>query len=138
MENISYVQENTINIFIPMNLKMRGGSAMVILPQNAALQQEVVKSNHDHKLINTLAKAYKWQQNMVKSSKQTIDSIAEKENLTPSHVGRVLRLNCLAPDIVKAILNGKQPRDLKIKDLMRSTIPDLWQEQREAFGFLSC
>ena len=136
MENISYAQENTINIFVPMTLKKRGGAAMVILPKNAPnAAQEKVKTHHDYKLINTLAKAYKWRKNMLKNSKQTIDSIAEKENLTSSHVGRVLRLNYLAPDIVKAILDGKQPRDLKIKDMMRNNIPDLWQEQKEAYDF---
>ncbi len=133
MENLSHVQENVINIFVPMKLKKRGGAAMVILPKHASLEKG--KKNYDYKLINTIAKARKWQQSMEKNSKHTINSIAEKESLTSSHVGRVLRLNYLSPGIVKAILEGEQPRDLKIKDFMRNNIPELWQEQHEAFGF---
>ena len=40
--------------------------------------------------------------------------IAEKENISPSYVSRTLRLNLLIPDIVKAITEGKQPRDLML------------------------
>jgi hypothetical protein len=87
-------------------------------------------------MINLIAKAYKWNKSL-KSSRNTIASIAEKEGLTPSHVGRIMRLKFLAPDIIEAILEGKQPRSLLAIDLMRNNIPNLWQEQRNVFGFIA-
>ena len=38
--------------------------------------------------------------------------------IAPSFVSRVIRLALLAPDIVEAILVGKQPAHLTLKDLM--------------------
>jgi hypothetical protein len=38
----------------------------------------------------------------------TIAELAEREGIAPSYMTRVLRLTLLAPDIVEAILDGKQ------------------------------
>jgi len=45
----------------------------------------------------------------------------------------VVRLALLAPDIVEAILAGKQPASLTLKDLMLP-FPVEWAEQRVRFG----
>ncbi len=137
MENLQYEEENTISIFVPMVIKKRGGGhATLILPKNAPREARAEnKPNYDQRLINAFAKAYKWQQAMLKNPKLTTYNIAEKENISPSYVSKLLRLNLLAPDIIKAIVEGKQPRDLMLQDLMKKVIPDLWQEQREMFGF---
>jgi hypothetical protein len=63
-----------------------------------------------------------------------IAKLAAKEGLTKGYVGRLMRLNLVAPDIIEAILFGKQPRDLKLQDLLRSEIPHVWQEQRDKFA----
>jgi hypothetical protein len=137
MENIAHVEESTISIFVPMVIKRRGGGhATMILPKDAPQEtREVGKPNYDYRLINAFAKAYKWQQSMIKNPKLTTYIIAEKEKISPSYVSKLLRLNLLAPDIIKAIVEGKQPRDLMLHDLMKKIIPDLWQEQRELFIF---
>jgi hypothetical protein len=46
-----------------------------------------------------------------------------------SYVGRVLRLTLLSPEIVEAILDGRQPADLQLEDLLRP-FPVGWREQR--------
>lgn len=38
-----------------------------------------------------------------------IDEMAAAERINSSYVSRVLRLTLLAPDIVEAILDGRQP-----------------------------
>lgn len=65
-----------------------------------------------------------------------ISQLARKENISDRYVSRILRLNYLAPDIVTAILDGRQPRDLKLQDLISKTIPDLWEEQKSLFGLI--
>lgn len=49
-------------------------------------------------------------------------------------MSQILRLNRLAPDIKRAILDGTQPRTLTLQDF-GAPFPDLWAEQREVFGF---
>ena len=48
-----------------------------------------------------------------------------------------LRLPSLAPDIITAIINGKNPPQLTAKKLMRLAlqIPVDWTEQRKLLGF---
>jgi len=53
----------------------------------------------------------------------------------PSSFARLLRLNYLAPDIVAAILDGTQPKDLHRKKLLFSTLPIDWALQRKMLGF---
>ena len=46
--------------------------------------------------------------------------IAEAEHVTRSFVNRLLRLTLLAPDIVEAILDGRQPKALQLEKLTRA------------------
>lgn len=59
----------------------------------------------------------------------TIAEIADAEKINPSYVGRLLRLTLLAPDIVEAILDGRQPADLLLEDLFR-LFPVEWRNQQ--------
>jgi site-specific DNA recombinase len=65
-----------------------------------------------------------------------VREIAKHDGLDPSDVGRILQLAFLAPDIVEAILAGRQPLDLTAKRLKRvGTLPLGWQDQRRLLGF---
>ena len=86
-------------------------------------------------MINAFAKAYKWQQVITQDPRLTIASLAERENLSGAYVGKILRLNFVAPDIIKTIMDGRQPRGLKLQDFIDNTISDLWEEQKVMFGF---
>ncbi len=55
--------------------------------------------------------------------------MAKAERLDRGYLGRVLQLTLLAPDVVEAILDGRQPRDLGLPALMEP-IPSAWDEQR--------
>jgi hypothetical protein len=53
------------------------------------------------------------------------------EGVTRSFVNRLLRLTLLAPDIVEAILEGRQPKGMQLEELTR-TRPSGWEEQHES------
>ena len=55
--------------------------------------------------------------------------IAAAEKINGSYVGRVLRLTLLAPDLVEAILDGRQPTGLQLEHLLQR-FPVGWREQR--------
>jgi hypothetical protein len=53
-----------------------------------------------------------------------------------THVGRVLRLAYLAPDIIEAIVSGRQPVELSAQSLLyRHDLALDWAKQREQLGF---
>ena len=56
--------------------------------------------------------------------------------MTNSYFTRVLRLRYLAPDIIRAILERRHPRDLTAHKLLaHSRLPLALPEQRRALGF---
>lgn len=138
MENIHYnqqqpLEENIFTISVPIKINRRGGkTATMILPKNIPKDEE--KPNYDQVLIKAFAKAYKWQKILSNDPNMSCSKLAAKEKVTTGYVSRILRLNQVAPDIVKAIMEGRQPRELKIQDFMNKAIPDLWEEQKAIFG----
>jgi site-specific DNA recombinase len=75
------------------------------------------------------------QQLLSKEPAMSYRKIAAQNKVTTGYVSRILRLNQVAPDIIKAIMEGKQSRELKIQDFMNKPIPDLWGEQRGILEF---
>jgi hypothetical protein len=47
-----------------------------------------------------------------------------------------LPLTCLPPDIVEAILDGRQPKGLRLAEMIGNG-PLAWEEQRGLFGTVS-
>ena len=65
----------------------------------------------------------------------TFGEVAARLHRRPAFVMRALRLNYLAPDIIAAIIDGRQPPDLNRRRLMTASIPMDWAQQRVLFGF---
>jgi hypothetical protein len=65
----------------------------------------------------------------------SIADLAEQEGVTDAYVCRLLPLTCLAPDIVEAILDGRQPKGLRLAEMLGNGPLD-WNEQRTGWGFV--
>lgn len=64
--------------------------------------------------------------------------LAMQEGVSGSYASRLIRLAFLAPDILTAIMDGRQPAELSAAALMqecRRGLPLDWQKQRDALGF---
>ena len=61
--------------------------------------------------------------------------LARRFGRSPGYFSRLIRLNYLAPDIVAAIADGRQPSSLDRKTLASAHIPLDWAVQRRMFGF---
>jgi hypothetical protein len=69
--------------------------------------------------------------------KLSVHDIAREERVSAAYLYSLLRLPWLAPDITKAIINGRKPLQLTAQTLMRLTprLPAGWAEQRKLLGF---
>lgn len=83
-------------------------------------------------MVRAIARAHKWNQEI--QAGKSISEIASREALHRSYIGQVLPLAFLAPDITEAILDGRQPSNLKVEQLLKS-LPIEWPNQRAALGF---
>lgn len=100
------------------------------------MQIEGRSNDPDPALLRLLAKARIFQDHVIKSEATSMERTADEKGIARSYLIRVLRLNFLAPDIVKAILQGKQPPELTARKLMLDTrFPLDWNEQRKRLGF---
>ena len=88
----------------------------------------------DQALILSIARARSWLRALRQGEYADTTEIAQRFGLGDAHVRRLLRLAFLAPDIVESIIEGRQPRSLTVKLLLRG-IPLAWSDQRTAFGF---
>jgi len=84
---------------------------------------------YDPSLVRALARAYAWKERLLGDEEVSIRSIAAEERITESYVGRILRLAFLAPDIIEAILDSRQPPGLNL-DLLRARFSTEWFRQR--------
>ena len=86
-------------------------------------------------MVKAIARAHRWRRMIETGEYATIAEIAAAEKINETYVGRVLRLTLLAPDIIEAILGGRQPAEMTLAVLMRR-FPVGWTEQRKAPGIV--
>jgi site-specific DNA recombinase len=88
------------------------------------------KTNHDQSLITAIVRSYKWNKMIENGELKTAVDIAYKEGVERTYAGDVLRLKYLAPQIVTMIMNGTQPRNLNVSQLVRQQLPLDWDAQK--------
>jgi site-specific DNA recombinase len=110
-------------------------------PRPRARKEIIVPGRRDssprrlnHALILAIARAKLWMRDLRGGKYADTMEIARRFRLSDAHVRRTLRFGYLAPDIVEAIIEGRQPRSLTVKRLLQG-IPCVWADQRAAFGF---
>jgi hypothetical protein len=91
----------------------------------------------DPSLLRIIARAHDIQSRLNQDTKLTVHDAAREERVSAAYIYNLLRLPWLAPDITTAIINGRHPRRLNAKSLMRqaSRLPADWTEQRVQLGF---
>jgi hypothetical protein len=73
----------------------------------------------NHGLILAIARAKTWMQGFRDGRYQDIAEIAQRFKLNDAHVRRLLRFGYLAPDIVEAVVEGRQPHALTVRRLLQ-------------------
>ena len=116
---------------IPMSFRPRGGRTVIVLPDGS---RGVVRreATIDNTMIKVIARGFRWQRLLYDGTYATIEDLAAAEKINPSYVSRILRLAYLSPVVVQAILDGKHPAWLTMKDLLRP-LPSDWAEQERLF-----
>jgi site-specific DNA recombinase len=121
--DLAVATPDAIELTIPVQLKRRGQELRLVLPAGDATAPTRV----DAKLVELLVKAHHARDALTGSEPVGGDK---------AHLTRLARLSYLAPDIVSAIVDGRQPADLCARHLLRTaSLPICWQAQRELLGF---
>ncbi len=123
----------TVTVSVPLAIQKRGGRKHVVAPEGAPAWAPR-RAQIDSTLVKALARAFRWRRLLEDGVYASCEELAAAERINGSYVSRVLRLTLLAPEIVKAILDGRQSPELTMIRLFRP-FPVEWERQATAqFG----
>lgn len=126
--------ENTpLEITIPIKLKKHGGRKYITTPDGRDLSV-ARKPKYENNIIKAIGRGHQYLEMLEAEPDLTIMKLAEREMLDHGYIAKTIRMTQLAPDIIEAILNGRQPYSLNLTDFMKP-FPNSWEEQRQHFGF---
>ena len=120
----------TITVHIPLMFRKRGGRKLVVTPDGAVWAP---RPRVDNAMVKALARAFRWRKMLDEGVCATIEELARAKRLPPSYVSGILRLTLPAPNIGEATLDGRQPTELQLDDLLDG-FPLKWTRQFDRMG----
>jgi hypothetical protein len=129
MDNDAHPPAATIVVTLPITIKKRGGLKQILAPDGT---DYILDRKPDGALVKAVARAFRWRKMLEAGRYATLEELAAAEKINPSYISRVLRLTLLAPDLIDAILDGRQPPTLTLANAMRPFTTD-WHKQMNCF-----
>ncbi len=123
--------QDLFTITIDAQLKRCGGEVRLVIPSGAEIQ---MPRRQSLPLIKAVARAHRWPEKIMRGEFQSRQSVAKFAEVDQRYAGRIIQFAFLAPDIVEAILEGRQPVDLTVQKLLHG-FPLEWAQQRKHLGF---
>ena len=114
---------DTMTIHVPFRVVKRGGRKEMVLPEGAAQARKP-----DNTLVKALARAFRWKRMLESGEFASISELAEKEGIAFTYMARLMRLSLLSPELVDAVIDGHQPANITLANLM-DPFPADWKEQ---------
>ena len=124
---------SSVIVRVPITIRKRGGRSLVVSPDGTVGALPPPRARIDSTLIKAVARAYRWKRMLDDGRYGSVGDLATAEKLDRGYLGRILMLTLLSPDIVEAVLDGRQPVELGVH-VLREGVPVEWGEQRGALG----
>jgi site-specific DNA recombinase len=122
--------QDIFTITIDVQLKRCGGEVRLVIPSGS----EIMPRRTSLPLIKAVARAHRWPEKIMRGEFESRQSVAQFADVDQRYAGRILQFAFLAPDIVEAILEGRQPMELTVQKLLCG-VPMNWAEQRRHLNF---
>jgi site-specific DNA recombinase len=121
--------DDLIRLSVEALLKRCGGEMRLVVSPDSPRPQEITP------LVKAVVRAHRWREGVLTGEVPDRTVAAKRLDLNEEYLRRVLGCAFLAPDILEAILDGRQPADLTVKTLSRRNLPLDWAKQRAQLGF---
>ena len=133
LEPTDDLADSRIVLTLPATKIRRGHQLRLIIPAPQTIK--ITEATRDEKLVALIAEAHQARKLILASPDQSIAAIAANHNRCRTRLGKLAALACLAPDIVTAIVEGRQPPTLTARTLQDIDLPLAWPDQRALLGF---
>ena len=110
----------------------------ILLPDNGSSQAEIIRpirSESRATLVASIARGRTWLDEMTADPKATTENIAKRERCSPRKINKMISLAFLAPDLIKAAIEGRLPHGMGVARLF--DLPAEWTRQRQVLGLAS-
>ena len=98
-----------------------------------ATTRSTSERGHAEGLIQLIARGFAARDELLAMDDEAARNLSD---MRKRHLERMARLAYLAPDIISAILNGRQPRNITTRSMARiNSLPNSWAAQRAMLGF---
>jgi hypothetical protein len=121
------------SLTIPWQKPPSKRSRRILLPHNAS-RNDVRPEQFERRarLVSAIARGRRWLDDVVSGRVTTIAELCAREKCSVRHVNMTVSLAFLAPNLVKAAVEGRLPRGIGIERLRDP--PTEWSRQFEALG----
>jgi DNA invertase Pin-like site-specific DNA recombinase len=121
------------SLTIPWQKPPSRRSRQILLPHNAA-RSDVRPEQFQRRarLVSTIARGRQWLDDVVSGRVSTVAELCVREKCSIRQVNMTISLAFLAPNLVKAAVEGRLPRGVGIERLRDP--PTEWSQQFEALG----
>src|SRR3981189_1432175 len=117
----------TATVSIPVTFLQRGGRKQILTPPGAAPWSPAPRV--DTALVKAIVRAHRWRQMLESGEYNYSVELAAAERVNASYLSRIIRLTLIAPEVIEAILAGRQASTLQLDDLIKP-LPATWACQR--------
>ena len=121
----------TAVVSISVSFLQRGGRKQILSPPGTASWSPAPRV--DGTLVKAVVRAHRWRHMLESGEYSSSTELAKAEKVNDSYLSRILRLTLIAPDIIEAILAGRQASTLQLDDLLKP-LPAAWERQRSELG----
>lgn len=123
----------TLSLTCPATRVRRGHQVRLVIP--AACDANHMPRIRDTKLVGLIAEAHVARQMVLATPNQSLASVALAANRCRTRLTKLAGLACLSPDIVTAIVEGRQPSSLTSRSLLATELPlGCWQPSCRSTG----
>lgn len=117
----------TAVVSITVSFLQRGGRKQILSPPGTAQWSPAPRV--DGALVKAVVRAHRWRHMLESGEYSSSAELAKAEKVNDLYLSRILRLTLIAPDIIEAIVSGRQPCTLQLDDLLKP-LPAAWERQR--------
>ncbi|WP_043839941.1 hypothetical protein [Muricoccus aerilatus] len=128
---MSVVHQTCLTVQVPLAIRRKPGRKTLVTPEDKASPAsttQTISTHADPALVKTLARAFRYQRLLDDGQYASITEMADGEKLDRGDMGRLVQLTLLAPNIIEAMLDGRQGNQFDLPSLLKP-LPLSWMQQ---------
>ena len=117
-------------ITVPLIFKRNRGETIAVDPHGVATLK---RTTINKPLYGALVRAEGWKRRLMAGDVANVQALAKEDGATATFITRLIRVAFLAPDLKRAVIEGRQPLALTLQTIMTRDLPTSWLAQRTMF-----